>query len=186
MFAETPVFAIPPCVDFAYWSQGGEYHFDGTHNVVVADMWRDDVDPFDVFHGLILAARKVPGLKVHVYGCQVKTDRGWPVLINRLSQAGAMGEFKGLVSQDTLRSIYHSCDVVVTPHTIATRTVREAMACGAQVVAASDPQDVCEQVVRRLRGYDREDTARIARERFDMGNTAKQFLAVLRKAPSPG
>ena len=179
--------SAPPC-DLDRWSPDGPKHEwspAGDQNVLVADTWRDDADPYHVVHGLILLAKRRPGLKVHVYAMQTPLGP-WEHLLAALRKVGALGETKGMMRD--IASRYRAADVVVTPHRIATRVVREAAACGATVVTGEpcdeqgggvnwgsvgcdpqDPRDVARAVgialaFPRAPDVTRYDCARIANE----------------------
>ena len=82
-------------------------------------------------HGLLLLARRRRGVRIHLYAMQPPLGP-WEHLLAALRRAGALGETKGMMREIAAR--YRAADVVVTPHRIATRIVREAAACGATVV----------------------------------------------------
>lgn len=154
----------PPC-DLTRWSSHGPKHVwrtPGEKHVLVADPWgRDDVeDPYHVAHGLLLAAQRRPGIRVHFYGISGALGP-WEHLFRAFRQANALGETCGMMRD--IASRYRAADVVVTPHRIATRIVREAAACGATVVTGEprafrvrwgsygsdplDPESVCDAVL---------------------------------------
>jgi len=125
-------------VDLNRWTPGpNTYKFGGKRgeiNVVIADMWRKDMDPFYVIHAFAKFVEKHPEARLHIYGMD-GNERGREVLLNALKERGVLGETKNVI-QD-LRPIYRAADMVITPHKIATRVVREALACGTPVVAGA-------------------------------------------------
>jgi len=131
--ASTPA---PPCDLSLYGPTGTAHEFAadvrGRYNVLVADIWRADADPYHVAHGLLLAAERVEGLKVHFYACQAPLGP-WRYIFAALRRAGALGETKGMMSG--LDQVMRACDLVVTPHRIATRIIRESLACATPVLA---------------------------------------------------
>lgn len=130
--------SAPPC-DLERWTPAGPKHKwepGGRWNVLVADPWREDSDPFHVVHGLLLLAKRRPGVKVHLYACATPVGP-WEHLFRALRRADALGETKGMMRDIDTR--YRAADLVVTPHRIATRIVREASACGATVLTGSLP-----------------------------------------------
>jgi glycosyltransferase involved in cell wall biosynthesis len=177
MFRQTPVHYVPACVDQKAWSPEGPsgYSFHGkggAFNVVCADAWRDDCDPFDAFNAVALAARQMPGIKLHVYGKRGVGEKGWGALLKVLSEDGTLGEVCGWV--DGLAHVYRAADLVVTCNQIATRAMREAMACGCpvQVVRGADPQPILCALT---------NPRRVTAERFDPLVTARSFLAIAEK-----
>lgn len=184
--------SAPPC-DLSRWSTEGPKHrwaSPGLHNVLLADPWRaeTDLDAYHLLHGLLLAAeRECPGLRVHVYG--MRNPLGpWEHLLGALRRAGALGETCGMMREIATR--YRAADVVLTPHRIATRVVREAAACGATVVTGEraarwgsygcdplDAESVAETVTRALRFPRSPDVAR-----YDHVHVAGELVAELEVA----
>jgi glycosyltransferase involved in cell wall biosynthesis len=105
----------------------------GAINVVIADQWREDKNPHECIHAFSIYADMVKGARLHIYGAPVK-DKGFPCILRPLAKRGVLGEAQGFVKG--LDNVYRAADVLITPHRIATRTVREALACGCQVVMA--------------------------------------------------
>lgn len=127
----------PPCDLELYTPVGPRHEWDppGRHNVLVADLWRPDADPFHTVHGLIEAADHIEGLRVHLYACRPPLGP-WEHVFRHMRERGILGETKGQMLN--FERVLRAADVVVTPHRIATRLVREALACGTPVVAG-DP-----------------------------------------------
>lgn len=124
-----------PCDLDYYKTSGARHEYAAEHraklNILVADMWREDTDPYEVVHGLIALARRRHDFKVHFLAC--KTPLGpWEYLFRALRQCGSLGECAGQMREMPER--YRAADVVVTPHAIATRIVRESLACGCTLV----------------------------------------------------
>jgi hypothetical protein len=89
---------------------------------------------------------------------------------------GNMGEWQGWVKG--LAHVYRAATMVITPHAIDTRTVREAMACGCPVVRISDVH-LDQTKMTFARTSDRARIRREAEQRFDPGKTAEEFLSVV-------
>lgn len=137
LFQKTEIHVLNAPVNTNFWkpidtdfNYGGEI---GEINVVCADIWRLDKDPYHILNGFIQFAKNHPDAKFHMYGC--RNDKAWPVLFACLDERGIKGELKGLVSPNYLVHAYNKADMVITPHKIATRTVREPLSCGTQLVA---------------------------------------------------
>jgi len=141
-----PVEYCPAPVDLDYFKPEGEkYSFKGSDkfNIVISDMWRKEYSaPFDVlFAAAKFIKEKCPDGKITVFGLPKDLDKyknnSGPV--NRtmlaLKKAGYVNECFRLVKN--IGDVYRGADMLVTQHTVASRTVREALACGCPVVGAS-------------------------------------------------
>lgn len=181
MFPNKPVRSVPACVDLKAWSDKGPTSYDfggkrGEYNAVLTDAWRDDVDPFESLNAAILVARELPGLRIHVYGKPADAQKGWGALLNQAKDDGSLGEVCGWING--LDQVYRAADVLVTPNQIATRAVREAMACGCPVVRATGDVATVPRMVHAAR-HGRSDEIRKDAERlFNPLNTAKAFIAI--------
>lgn len=184
---------VPAPVDIETWTPKGPsgYKFHGkmgSINILVADMWREDKEPFDVLVGAWHFARKHKGTKVHIYGIG-KRPSGVLAILAALKQIDALGEVYPMVKG--LDNIYRAASMLITPHTIATRTMREAMACGCPVVAAdgnahaaatADIEDpvafagAMEDVLDA--DYTREAARMYAEQHFDSKKTAEALRAI--------
>ena len=143
------VLAAPP-VDRTLYCPGGPAHeWDpgtrGEFNVLVADSWRED-DPYYIVHGAMLAARTIPGLKLHLYGAEKQRpdpaspgappDSGpWEHVYAHLRGLGILGEVAGRMNR--FDEVLRAADVVLTHNPSASRVVAEALSCGTAVVAAA-------------------------------------------------
>lgn len=127
---------VPAPVDLKHWTPDGPsgYGFHGHGgdiNVVCADMWREDVTPYPVLNAFGIFAQRHRTAKLHLYGLPMGVN-GWKPLVGVLQRNGNIGELKPMV--DGLQNVYRAATMLITPHRIATRTVRESLACGCQVV----------------------------------------------------
>jgi glycosyltransferase involved in cell wall biosynthesis len=183
MMPDKPVHVISPPVDLDAWSPNGPATYDfggcrGEHNVVIADAWRDDVDPYEAVNCFALWARGQKGAKLHIYG-QQKRGRGWGALIKRIADDGNMGEWRGWVKG--LAHVYRAATMVITPHMIDTRTVREAMACGCPVVRIQDIHlDQSRMAFARTANRARIRTT--AESKFNPSRTATELLATIHES----
>ena len=180
MFPDTPVHVIQSCVDLEQWKpEEGSYNFGGAGgaiNVVCADMWRDDVDPFIVLNAYALWARGEEDVKLHLYSVD---DPGHPVaLLKTIENYGNLGQVLGHVKG--LERAYHAADISITSQNIDTRSVRESMACGCPVVRIADPK--LNGFVADFNDALKADRAQVRAEavrRFNPSVTARQFAGVL-------
>ncbi len=173
---------ITPPVDLDAWSlTGSQVQFPLGTNVVVADGWRPDTDPFEVLQGL------PPSANVHVFGI---TSDVAPAL-RVMSKAYGFKTYKWATARE-MAAVYRTANVMVTPNKIATRCLREAMACGCAVVGPlgctwtpfrSDfqhPEKTWSQVVL-ARGKDPTFWRRIAEDNFNHLDTGAQFLEIVER-----
>lgn len=122
---------IPAPVDLVHFSPVGPKHDfggrGGHRNFVIADMWRDDCIPFEAVHKFLRERKE--GDRLHVYGIQKQTSAVKTLL-------GIVGDSLGEVgwSKD-MAPIYRAADGVITCTSIATRVVRESMACGCRITS---------------------------------------------------
>lgn len=131
---------VPAMVDLdLYNPKGIKYDYSdvgGTPNILIADMFREDVNPFNMLVAAAIFRKKYcPEAKVHIYGLQRLKESPVKDLIDAMKVAGVIGEAKPLVAD--MDRIYRSCDMLITPHVIATRIVREALASGLPIVGGN-------------------------------------------------
>lgn len=106
----------------------------GSPNIIVADIWRHDVTPFNVIQAASLFQRKYcPTAKIHIRGLPTTKAQYIKVLLDSLQRTGCLGTAAAQVRD--MASVYRAGDILVTPHVIATRVIREALACGLSIVA---------------------------------------------------
>ncbi len=183
MWPNTPIYVVTAPVDLEVWTPDGPrgYNFSGKKgscNVICTDAWRDDIDPFTVVNAFALYSRKYKGAKLHIYG-RSKNLRGWSALLKTIQDQGNLGEVRRWVVSG-LDHVYRAADVLITPHIIAVRSKREAMACGCPV-AVLDTMRLEKFVddIQTARVQDRRDVREQAEKQFNPAKTAKQFLAVV-------
>jgi len=167
----------------------------GKPNIIVVDAWREDTTPYNVMLGVAEFKRVYKSkAKLHLYGLPSDKNSALNVLTMRLYEAGVLGQaytrFVGI------ERVYKAADMVVTPHSIATRIVREALACGTPIVAgAGCPYTQYKASASDLKGFaaaisrcwnalevDRRKVRREARSMavasFSMENQGKAMLRV--------
>ena len=133
------LFYVPSMVDQEKFSCEGkkfEFNPNAKPNIMVADMWREDTTPFNV---IIAAAQFIkeyePEGRIHAFGLPAKQVHPAQILAHRLNIHKVWG--KGYVLQDNIQEMYRAADLLVTPHNMGTRVIREALSCGCPVVAGS-------------------------------------------------
>jgi glycosyltransferase involved in cell wall biosynthesis len=187
--------AIPPPVDLGIWTPKGPsgYRFHGHKgeiNIVVTDIWREDKDPYHILNAFLLFTRKIRKAKLHIYAAPQK-GTAWGVLKALLRESGCLGECVGFVKG--LDNVYRAADAMITPHRIATRSVREALACGCNVVMghgqkytpfraeAEDLGAYARQIGRALKFGDRKRNRIAAEHHFDSAKTAGQLIDIMQE-----
>lgn len=185
--------AIPPPVDLDAWTPKGPsgYGFHGQKgdvNIVVTDVWREDKDPYHVLNAFLLFHRTIKRAKLHIYAAPQK-GTAWGVLKALLRESGCLGECVGFVRG--LANVYRAADVMITPHRMATRSVREALACGCNVVMghgqkytpfraeAEDLPAYARQIAKAIKHGDRKRNRIAATQHFNSENTAKQLISII-------
>jgi len=176
---------VQASVDLDAWSPEGPsgYKFNGKRgrvNLVCTDSFRDDIDPFVPLHAAALFARKVGGVKIHVYAKSPKLMKGWLPLLKRIQDDGNLGEVHGWVGG--LANVYRAADALLTPQEIDTRSVREAMACGCPVVRLPNLDNWEDKIFAGLTA-NRKGVRLEAEARFNPIQTAAQFKKVLEWIP---
>jgi len=171
------IYAFDAWVDLEKWKVfDTDYDFNGHKaeiNVVCSDAWRLDKDPYHVLNNFRIFNKKYPNSKIHIYG--VKNEPGWNCMIGKMKQLGLTGEIMPIVKN--LEEIYNAADMLVTPHKIATRTIREAMGCGLQVVGGinnrfteynADVEDLdafAKEMERAYLDIEKKDTRKLNRQK---------------------
>jgi FkbM family methyltransferase len=107
--------------------------YKGRPNLLIADVWREDVVPVDVLFAAERFVKRTPGAKVHIIGLPKEYMKAMMPFFSSMRQSGALGLISGQTTN--IYSIYAASDIVLTPHVIATRIVRESLARGIPLVA---------------------------------------------------
>lgn len=131
---------ISSMVDLKRFNPEGEKYsfgnFAGSPNIVVADMWREDITPFSMILAVERFRQKYcKTAKLHMFGLPPAAKGFALEMTQRLQNSGLLGEANMIVPY--LDNVYRSADILVTPHSIATRIVREALASGCPIVAGT-------------------------------------------------
>ncbi len=181
MFPDKPVECIQSPVNLEEWTDGpARYKFNGKGgdiNVVCTDTWRADGGPWFPLNAFALWARDNSGAKLHLYAISPQGLGGYKAIVKRIQTDGNMGEAVGWVEKG-LKEIYRSADLVVTGNSIDTRTVREATACGCNVLKVNGMAGLETDFAHAL-SQTRERTRAQAESRFNPQITAVQFKRIL-------
>jgi len=181
---------VPAPVDLEEWTPDGPsgYQFGGKRgaiNVVITDLWREDKTPYHAIHGFVRFAEDHPEARLHVYGIR-SDNQPLKVLLAAMERRGMLGEVKGMVRG--LANVYRAADVLISPQRLATRAIREAMACGCNVVHVGtsdlgglrvvDPEDLEEwgRVIGTATEVSRDGSRAMAEKLYDSKLTAEAML----------
>ncbi|MCP4598511.1 glycosyltransferase family 4 protein [Neptuniibacter sp.] len=212
MFSGKKIFYVPPPVDLDKFNPLGKtYTFKepGKINIVIAGVWRKEyTTPYSVlFNAAKFVRDKCPEARVHVFGVpydnkkytdKIKNDGPVNHTLLALRKGKMVGECRHIVTN--LDEIYRAADIAVTQHTVASRTVREALASGCPLVAASgnkytpytaDPRDPeafasaienCYKDIMRDRETVRQVARQKAEQEFNLDRVGKAMKRVFEYA----
>ena len=190
---------VPAIVDLDKYSpEGKTFNFGGLAgepNILVADIWREDITPFNtIFAAAEFQRRYCPGAKVHVFGTPPPGAPFISEMMLRLRNAGVVGIADCLVP--FMPDVYRAADILVTPHNIATRVIRESLACGLPIVAGTgcrftkytaDARDAagfaeaidrCWTAVQEDRAAARKEARATAEDHFDPERVGRAMLDI--------
>ena len=134
------LFYIPAPVDLDYYNPKGDV-FDisehtGEPNIFIVDIWREDIIPLNLLYAATIFQQKYcKTAKIHILGLAGKNRRCLTGTLEGMKQTGVLGGVAPLTTK--INDFYRAADMVITPHTIATRTIREPLACGVPIVAGA-------------------------------------------------
>lgn len=193
---------IPAPVDLDYYHPEGPKRDlkdrEGSPNIVIADIWREDIIPFNMIFAAHRFWRKYcRTAKIHIVALQGNNLKILAPVIKQMKDDGSLGYISFITSEVT--EWYRAADIFITPQTIATRTVREPLACGVPVVAGSgnkytpysaNPNDI-EAFAKAINEcwidyqQDRQTVKQVARQTaeiaFNLKNTGKAVKEALKK-----
>ncbi len=198
------LFYVSPPLDISRYENIEPHLFaddeNGEPNIMIADLWREDVSPFNVLMSAIYYKEHFnKKAKIHIYS--VPKGKGFDFLLD-LKKSGMMGEVKPHIRG--LESRYASADIVLTPHIIATRIIREAMASGLPIVAgegcrytdySADPRNIplfaskideCWQMVKGNKLYFSNVQKKTAIKEFGLEKIGKEIRGVFEKVIEGG
>lgn len=184
LWGDKPVHVVPSMVNLDYWNPGKTgYDFAGRGdeiNVVMTDPWsRVDSNLLPVVHAFELFRHHAKGARLHIYALD-SNERGMQAL--KMMLGDSLGVVQGWASD--LRSVYRSADMLITPHRIYTRAIREAMACGLAVVSGRDhdPEDTVGFAAKMMDEYAfGRDPRSLAEAWFDPSVAATKMIEVARQ-----
>ena len=192
---------VPAMVKLDEFTPDGRNHDfgrkSGSPNILIADIWREDVTPFNlVFAALKFQEKYAPNAKLHIFG--LPADHGSPanILCSYLLKTPLAGDFYALAPD--MMDKYRAADFLITPHNMATRVVRESLACGCPIVGGTgnpytsytaDPRDInqfaatmneCWKSVQRSRTISRKNARTMAENKFNATGAARSIEKVFK------
>lgn len=134
------LFYVPAMVDLDYYSPRGKKFGWGEHggnpNIVIADVWREDIIPFNMIYAALRFQQKYcPTAKIHIIALQNENLKAMLPSLAGIKKRNALGLVVPMTKK--ICDCYRAADILITPHVIATRSVREPLACGIPIVASS-------------------------------------------------
>jgi len=129
----------PPTVNLKEFNPDGKKYDLGadTINIVSTGVWRNEYRlPYQAIWAAAELVAQDPRLKLYVFACPAKKgEKEAPTerLMHQLKKAGLVE--RAVATVNNLPEIYRGADIALSAHTVASRTVREALACGCPVVA---------------------------------------------------
>lgn len=194
----------PPTVNLGIFKpEGKKFNFGkdaGEFNIVVTNIWRKEYHtPFNVLFAATKFIKNIcPKGRVHVFAVPKdnikypKNDGPVNRILLELKKAKLVGGCYPMIKN--LQDVYRAADMLVTPSTIAQRTVREALACGCPIVAAAgnsytpyraDPRDIDEFVDAINKCYEesaygviRNNARIVAEEEFNFEQAGKSMKSI--------
>jgi len=193
------LYYVPAGCNLDFWKpEGKRYRFNasGSPNIMFCDSWRFYKHPYHLLHGILLAKRQLPELRLHLYGMPRDQKEIWYALLINTGMQNLLGELDSHIPD--LDDTYRGADMVITSMHIATRVIREATACGTPVIAGGyehtpynfhpyKPSEMAEQIVRCWQDIqaDPEGVRRRCRETavkyMDVMNTARGLKKIYEK-----
>jgi len=136
------LFYVPAPVDTAAFNpKGPKYEFkpnwSGKPNVVFADAWRIDKNPFELLHAYKLFKKDVPKARLHMY-CKPSNSQVWDRFLRVMSDG--RDDFYGEIDSGILdlSDVLRGCDFVITNVSVASRIIRECCALKVPFVGGRD------------------------------------------------
>lgn len=193
------VFFVPAMVKLDQFTPAGRKHDfgrkSGSPNIIIADIWREDVTPFNlVFAALKFKELYAPEAKLHIFGLPAERSSPANILCHYLGLTSIAGDFFALAPD--MMDKYRAADMLITPHNMATRVVRESLACGCPIVGGTgnpytqftaDPRDTnqfadamneCWKSIQRGGEIPRQNARTMAEDKFNAHNAGMAIKQV--------
>lgn len=127
----------PAIVDLNKWNpEGKAFDFGPGIHIVSTGMFRNEYrTPYECIWAAAEVVKKQSDVHLHIFGCPTdpRPEAPYRRLVHQLKINGLIDSVYSIVSN--LPEVYRGADLALTPHTVASRTVRESLACGCPIVA---------------------------------------------------
>lgn len=188
------IYYVPAMVDLdEYNPKGKRVNFTGSPKILIADMWRHDTTPYTMLYAAAkFKEQYCPESEVHVVGVPEKKADS---LIRLMKKNGVITNMTHRVKP--MSNVYRGADLLITPHNIATRVIREALACGLPVVSgepskytkfAANPKNInafaeemnkCWKRIKKDSQLMKKEARETAEREFNIENAGKAVLAAI-------
>jgi len=105
----------------------------GKPNILIADVWREDIVPFNTIFAAAKFIKKYPTGRLHIIGIPDEFKKAMMPFFKSLRNENILGYLGGQIKE--VKNFYAAADVILTPHTIATRIIRESLSMNKPVIA---------------------------------------------------
>ena len=126
----------PAIVDLDKWNpEGKAFDFGPGIHIVSTGMFRNEYrTPYECIWAAAEVVKEQSDVHLHIFGCPTdpRPEAPYRRLIHQLVTNKLVDSVHGLVTN--LPEIYRGADLALTPHVVASRTVRESLACGCPIV----------------------------------------------------
>jgi len=179
---------VPSMVDLMEWRPGGKkYDFgklNGSPNILIADVWREDITPYqEVMDVIEWIKTECPSARLHI--AAAPTSKGVNVFWRALRDENILGYACGQTK--AIKELYAACDVIVTPHTLNTRIVREGRAMGKSVISSKELPEWLKAWEKNPGGVNRA-SRKIAEKEYRLSNAGiavkKIYDSILNQKPT--
>ena len=130
----------PAIVDLDKWNpEGKAVDFGPGIHIVSTGMWRNEYrTPYECIMAAAEVVKEQPDVHLHVYAVPTddRPEAPYRRLMHQLYVNGLISTPHGMVNN--LDEVYRGADLALTPHVVASRTVRESLACGCPIVAGTN------------------------------------------------
>jgi glycosyltransferase involved in cell wall biosynthesis len=190
------IYYCPPLVDLTQFSpEGKRVKFNKDKIIIVSTgIWRNEYHiPYPCIWAAAELAKENSKIEIHVFACPNDDRPNAPLkrMIVQMQKAGIKIYRYGLVTD--IATVYRGASLSLTSHTVASRTVRESLACGCPVVAGfgnpytpysgnpSDREDFADAIkycISDISLEQRKESRQIAEQEFNPVNAGKKMLEI--------
>lgn len=135
IFKEKSLCLYSPPIDSLPFANIEKHEFSvrGKYNFLLCDTDREDIDIYNTLIGFMRAGEKIEGLKLHIYALEFPLKDCYNILLGEMKERGLIGDLMPRVTY--LNKVYNSADCLITPNSIITRTIGEAVQSELAIIA---------------------------------------------------